>query len=282
MSRLRAIVLGVGGGVVLATGLTAALDANGYCCDPWGVPGANAFIAAGTTVVDAITAAVTTLTTEIETGPLYTFTQGIGQMTVEQSKQEAASKLMKTGTIASDYALYLKGKQAEATQAAAEPAMLDETVANTMILADGQPSKRKITANYDRKLEKVMVAGPYANPYALVDQHLSTYCDYQDVADGVCETQAADDLQNGDATVATIYGGTSLTYSDAQRDAALALVQMIVVPQPLRTGLDAQRGAQDQALEADLLSDQAALSIAGYVLNSQVADRTRKSDTTSK
>lgn len=279
MSRLRAIGVGLAGGIALAAGLTAALDVQGQaCCDPWGVPAANAFISAGTGVVSALTAAVATVVNTVEIGALHTFTQGVGQATGEMAKQTASRRVMEEGRIVADNEIYLAGKAADAAEAAIEPAMLDETITNALLVAEGQQAKGSIVRRFDAELIEAMVAGPYANPNTLVDRHLEAYCDYQHVADGRCQKQAIDEMQNADATVATIYGGSSLTYSDEHRDAALAAVRTLVAPDLLRTVASPTRSGQDDALEAQLLADQAALSVAGHVLNAQVADRTRKRD----
>lgn len=277
MGRLRAIVAGVGGGVILAGGLTVAMNAQGaYCCDPWGVPGANAFIQAGTTVVQSITTAVTNVVNELVTGPLYTWEQGVGKTSTEMSKQTASARVIEQGAIQSDTQLYLEGRRADAMEAAVEPAMLDETVPNALMVAEGQPARARAERQLGAKLADAMVTGPFTPPTPWLDRHLSTYCDYRHAANGLCDQQAADDMQNADATVATIYGGTSATYSDAQRDAALAAVQTIVASDPLRAPLAAGQGAQDRMIEGYTLADQAALSIAGHALHVQIADRSRK------
>lgn len=280
MSRLRAILVGTGGGLILAVGLTATMDAQAvYCCDPWGIPGANAFISAGSNVVRSITQAVTNVVREVETGALYTFNQGVGKATTEMSKQTASNRVIAGGSIEAEAQVYLEEARADATEAAVEPAMLDETVPNALMVAEGQEAKAKIVRRYDAQLADSLVEGPYANTTALVDRHLSKYCDYRNVSSGICDKQAIDDMQNADATVATIYGGTSLTYSDEERDAALAAVQLIVAPEPLRAVANGSDTSQGQRFDAYLLTDQAALALAGHVLHSQVADRTRKRDT---
>ena len=278
MSRLRAIVIGVGGGVALAAGLTATMDARGVtCCDPWGVPGAIAFIEAGTMVVEAITASVAEVMNVVETGPLYTWDMGVGKATTEYAKQTASNRVIEQGAVQSATQIYLEGQRAQATEAAVEPAMLDETVPNALMIAEGQPARAQSVRKYDAALADSLVAGPYSNPNALVDRHLSLYCDYRHTANGVCEKQANDDMQNADVSIATIYGGTSATLSDQQRDAALAAVQMIVASDPVRTvSTGAQKSSQEQALEAISLADQATLALAGHVLNAQIADRSRK------
>lgn len=275
MGRTRAIVAGVGGGIVLAVGLTVTLNANAYCCDPWGVPGANAFMQAGTSVVEAITSAVATVVNEVETGPLYTWEQGMGKAYTEMSKHTASDRVIEEGAIEAKTKLYLAGEKADASERAVEPAMLDQTISNTLVLAEGQTGAANINHGDDASFADALVDAPYAGGDRVVDRHLSTYCDSQHADAGLCTgTFNSDyDQQNADVRIGTLYGTSA--YDESTRAAALAFVGNVVSPTSLRASPDGA-GEQREAVEAMTLSDQAALALAAHSFNAQIADRTLK------
>lgn len=86
-------------------------------------------------------------------------------------------------------------------------------------------------------------------------------------------------MQNADLMFNTIVSpgeGQYETLSDEERNAANAFVRQVINPvatarQPARSSTPA-----DRALEARLLADQAALSVAAHSFNAAIAHRTRR------
>lgn len=277
MSRLRAIFIGTAGGIALAAGLTAAMDARGFeCCDPWGVPATNAFVAAGSSVVRAITAAVTLVVNEVEIGPLNSWSQGVGKATGEFSKKTASARTMEQGAIEADYAMHVQSKVGDAALDKVEPAMLDQTIANTAILAEGQSAEGRLLRQYGSQFQNTAMVPAYADPLTLAKRHWQKYCDAQDKDRGLCTGVFNADLDNqgADVRVETLYGMAS--YSTATRDAALAFVDMVVAPEPLRAQTLPAGTAPNPMVEAYTLSDQAALGLAANSLLAHIAERTPK------
>lgn len=277
MSRMRAIIVGIGGGAILASSLTVMMDAQGaYCCDPWGVPGANAFIRAGTSVIRTITKSVTSVVNEVETGPLYTFNQGVAKATGEMAKQTASTRVIEDGAIQAGFDLYVKAKVADAALDKVEPAMLDQTIANTAILAEGQSAEGRILRQYGQKFQAGVVKGAYADSLVVAKRHWEKYCDAQDNDRGRCAGSFNADLDNQDADirVETLYGMAS--YSEASRQAALAFVDMAVAPEPLRVQTLPQGVTPNPTVVAYTLSDQAALGLAANSFYAHIAERTPK------
>lgn len=281
MSRIRAILVGAGGGVILSAGLTAALDADAAftCCDPWAQVGYNAFVAAGNAVVGAITSSVTTIVTDLQTGPMYNWDQGMGQWLQELGKQTASTRALTEGKIAAESQLYIQEKTGDAVMATVEAASFDETITSALMLGDQDVTVRKAVREYGRIHADSLVSDRFASPSAAAVARHQKWCSQRQVDAGVCAQAAAPGMEYADVNVASVLNPIAgKTYSDEGRQAALDYVQNVVGNEHLR----AQAGTdspQARAADALTIADQAALSAAAYSLNSIMAERTRRLET---
>lgn len=281
MSRVRAILIGAGGGVILSAGLTAALDADAAftCCDPWAQVGYSAFVAAGNSVVAALTSSVTTVVTDLQTGAMYNWDQGMGQWLQEIGKQTASERILVEGTIAANSALYLQEKTGDAVLNTVEPASFDETITSALMLGDQDTTIRKSVREYGRIHADSLVADRYESTTGAAMKRHEQWCSQRQVDAGVCSQAAAAGMEYADVNVASVLNPIAgKTYSDEGRAAALDYVQNVVGNEHLRAQANID-SPQARAADALTIADQAALSAAAYSLNSLMAERTRRLET---
>lgn len=273
MQPRKAIVLL---GVSALIGALPYMRANAYvCCDPWGVPASTAFVAAGTSIVGAITAGVSSVS-GVLTGQLQAdWGTGIGKTLEQLNKKTAARRTFEQGRIAASTEMYLNEKRGEAAENAIEPALLDETVTNAALMSEQLQQERENRRREDITLSEDLRSFDIA-PKTPVSRH-GAYCDPHAFAAGVCEVLPPSSLQSADLMVNTITNpgdGQYETLSDDEIAAGRAFIRNIVAPTPLR-GMPGNT-AQVTQHDALLLADQAALSLAGHSLNSVMLHRMRK------
>ncbi|MGZ1522233.1 hypothetical protein [Xanthomonas citri] len=283
MSRLRAIIVGLGGGVIVAGGLTAAIDAGAvYCCDPWGQVGYNSFVSAGNAVVGSITDSTTVLVVQIQTGVMISWSSGFSNWAQEIGKATASQKTLAEGANAAKTQLYAQDKIGQAQEAAVEAASADSTITSALMLADQDQTQRKAVRVYGQSTINDLVLSPYESSVGKVSRRHQRWCSDAEVTAGLCATAAAPGMQMADTDIATVLDPVAgKTYSDEGRDAAMDYVRNIVSSEHIRTQPDIN-SPQAQVADGITLADQAALSVAAYSFNSMMADRTRRNQTESE
>ncbi|WP_099470640.1 hypothetical protein [Stenotrophomonas maltophilia] len=271
MARVRAIIVGIGGGIILSTALTAAMDAGAYtCCDPWGAVGSAAFVTAGTSVVSALTAATSEVSLVIQTGVSYSWNSGVGQLVQELSKRGASTKLYNDGAIAAKTQLYMHDKAGKAQENAVEAAAFDETITSAMMVRDQDETISKALRDYGRIHAESLVS----------DAHTTAEVAFQERRSRWSAGPVGMEYADIDAT-SLLTPESSMTYSDEGRQAALDYVQNLAGSNGLYRNVDTST-PQGRAADALTLADQAALSTAAFALNSLMADRTRRGQTEEK
>lgn len=246
-----------------------------YCCDPWGVPGATAFIQAGSTVISTLSAEVSAISQYLNGSLQQTWAAGFGKSMEHLTQQTAAQRTFEQGRIAATTELYLNNVRGDATENAIAPALLDETITNAALMAEQIVQERENRRREDMALAAQLRSSDIA-PGDPVGRHLP-YCGPRAHAAGLCTSLPSSSLQSADLMVSTITNpgdGQYETMSDEEVAAGRAFIRNIVAPTPLRGQPgDSAQAAQYEAL---LLADQAALSIAGHSLNSVMLHRVRK------
>ncbi|HDR9132021.1 MULTISPECIES: hypothetical protein [Burkholderia cepacia complex] len=248
------------------------------CCDHWGAPVAAIFIQQGAAVVVAVTASVGTV---VEQAVLLsdTFSKGVAQYGAETGRQSAEQRTIAQGTVAAHTQLYMQERAGEAMERGDLPAVASETVANTALIADQAPSLSAKVTSYDAAFMDAYFAPGNTTPMAVINRHVP-YCSSDDVALGRCSQAASQQLQNADVNVNTLLNpgsGQYDTYSDEERDAALAFVQNVVHPvAEHRLAGNPDATDQGRVLDSQVLSDQATLSLAAHSFDSLIANRTRR------
>ncbi len=265
---------------MVALGMLPAYNARAWtCCDPWGWVGYAAFIQAGSAMVVSITTAVSTLVNVIELQIEPSWGNGFGKQMAELQKQTASQKVFRQGAVAVQSQFYMQERAGEAAERAVMPAQQSLTVTNALLMAEqGSIVRQKIA-----KADMEFVAGIYSakslNPVEVAERH-KIYCSAFDQARGRCDTVAAPTMQNADLTVNTVLNpgdGQYETLADEERDAAVAFVRNVVSPvAEARLSAQQYNSEQAKALDAALLSDQAALSVAAHSFNAMIAHRTRR------
>lgn len=251
------------------------LSANAYvCCDPWGVPGATAFIQAGSQIISTLTAQVATISQRLA-NMQQTWATGFGKGLEYRSKQTAAERTFAQGRIEATTDLYMNTVRGEATERAIAPAMIDETVTDAALMSEQLDQDRANRRKEDAALA-VYLRSSDAAPSTPVTRH-APFCDPQAYAAGLCTSLPSSSLQDADLMASTITDpgdGQYETMSDQEVAAGRAFIRNVVAPIPLRT----VRGdsAEAEQYQAMLLADQAALSLAGHSLNSVMLHRARK------
>ena len=275
MGRLRAIAVGLVGGIVLATGLTYALSARAItCCDPWGVPGKLAFISAGNTVTAAITAATANIGTQMQ-WIQDTLSNGFGKTYAEQAKQTSAKRTIEEGAIQARTALFLAGVEGQAMVEVPRREDFDQTIVNSAFLAEQAAIEQRHRLDLGTAVSQRVLNSPYANPaLARFNQH-GHWCTPVGKQMGLCNEPVELGLGNADAQFATLVDkDAGLTYSDARRQAAVDFVSTI-----LSSDLRAQQNndtAQAHVADGMTLADQAMLSLAAASFLDMAAERTRR------
>lgn len=247
------------------------------CCDPWGVPGATAFVAAGTVVVDAIGEGVTAVSNVITSQIQQDWAAGMGKTLEQLTQQTATRRTFEQGRIAAMADLSLNETRGNAAENAIEPALLDETVTNAVLMSEQLQQDRNNRRKEDLALAADLRSADIAPKDPAVRHVL--YCDPRAHAAGLCADLPASSLQNADLMVGTITNpgdGQYETMSDDEVAAGRAFIRNVVAPMPLRSRQDNSAQAQQQQHEALLLADQALLSLAGHSLNSVMGHRMRK------
>ena len=276
MGRIRAIVVGVFGGIALAGGLTYTMSAGAVtCCDPWGVPGANAFIAAGNTVIGTITESVTTLTNVLETTVLDSIDNGFGKAYAEASKQTASRKTLQEGMVEAQTQMYIEGRRADAMIDLPKKEEFDQTIVNSAFLAEQADIELRNRLDLGGAVSDRTIYGSYQNPALARFSRHARWCTPLGQKLGLCNAPAELGLDDADAKFLTVVGKENgLTYSDARREAAVDFA-MTVVASDLRAQL---RTDTPQAQQADALTlaDQAAMSLAANSFLDMAAERTRR------
>lgn len=247
------------------------------CCDPWGAVGMAAFVTAGQSVVTSVTTSTTTLVMRLQT--IYTtLDSNFARATGEQAKQGASQKLFRQGTVAAGAQFYTASRAAEAAENAVPPSGLAVTVTNSLLLSEQRNVVRQKIAAADAAFASSLYASKATDASIVMARH-KPYCSGADVSAGRCDSAASPTMQNADLTINTILTpgeGQYETLSDEERDAAVAFVQQVVNPIPAVRAAQKNMTPQEKALDARMLADQAALSLAAHSLNAAIAHRTRK------
>ena len=276
MGRIRAIVVGVVGGAMLAGGLTYTMNARAYtCCDPWGVPGATAFIAAGNMVIGSITSSVTTVVNYLEVQLLDTISNGFGKAYAEASKQSAARKTLQEGMIKAQTQLYIEGRRADARNDMPTKEDIDQTLVNSTFLTEQADIELRNRLDLGRMAVDKTIMKPFRNPPLKRWEQHQRWCSQEGKTWGMCSEIAELGLDDADAKFQTLVGKENgLTFSDKRREAAVDFTMNI-----LASNLRAQiRTETPQAKEADalVLSEQAVMSLAANTFLDMTAERTRR------
>lgn len=248
------------------------------CCDPWGWVGYAAFLQAGTAMVTAVTGAATAV---VAAGQLlYTsFDNDFGKLYAEKSKQTAVQRTFKQGSTAVDSQFYMQERAGEAAERAVVPAQQAVTITSAALLSEQSGIVRQKIAKMDGDFSKNFYKLKPVDQSVVIERH-KPYCSGTDLDLGRCDTLASPTMQNADLSVTTFLNpgeGQYETLSDEERDAALAFVANAVNPIPA-TRLSELQGKSEQAkaVDAALLADQAALSVAAHSFNAAIAHRTRR------
>ncbi|MDH0071196.1 hypothetical protein N7359_01400 [Stenotrophomonas maltophilia] len=273
MRPVKAIViLGISGALAVLPYMRANAA---YCCDPWGIPATMAFTSAASSIVGSITAQVTAVSNYLQLYTAQTWSNGLAKTAEELSKQTAANRTFEQGRIAADTSLYMTRVSGDAEEQAQEPALLDQTVTNAVLLSEQFGQQRLNRRRDDAKLAEYMRGDTRED----VISRNREFCDARGKAAGFCDELASSTLQNADISFNTISNpgdGQYETLTDAEARAARAFVRNVVSPTPPRSM--AGTTAQDQQHEALLLADQAVLSLAAHSLHSVMQNRVRKRD----
>ncbi|MEJ7746817.1 MAG: hypothetical protein WKF61_08705 [Luteimonas sp.] len=276
MGRIRAIVIGVFGGIALAGGLTYTMNVGAVtCCDPWGVPGASAFIAAGNSVIGTITKSMAELSNAIETGVLDSMDNGFGKAYAETTKQTAASKTIHEGMVKAQTQLYIEGRRADALIDMPKKEDFDQTIVNSAFLAEQSGIELRNRLDLGSAAADRTIYSAYQNPALARYSRHARWCTPLGKKLGLCNAPAELGLDDADAKFQTVVGKENgLTYSDARREAAVDFA-MTIVASDLRAQL---RTDTPQAQQADALAlaDQAAMSLAANSFLDMAAERTRR------
>lgn len=273
MKPLKALViLGISGALAVLPYLRANAA---YCCDPWGIPATTAFTSAASSIVAAITSQVTTVSNYLQMYTSQTWASGLAKTAEELSKQTAARRTFEQGRVAANTGLYMSKVTGDAEEQAQEPALLDQTVTNAVLLSEQFDQLRKNRRRDDAQMAEYMRGGSNDDVIARNRE----FCDTRGRAAGFCEAIASSTLQNADLSFNTISNpgdGQYETLTDAEARAARAFVRNVVAPTPLPSA--SSKTAQGEQYEALLLADQAALSLAAHSLHSVMQNRIRKRD----
>ncbi|MFM0265559.1 hypothetical protein [Paraburkholderia sediminicola] len=264
--------------VCVALMFTDIPRAVAYCCEYWGAPVAAIFMQEGAAEVAAITSGLGSTVEQIQ-NLSNSFSKGVGQYGAEIGRQSAEQRTFAQGSVAAQTQIYMQERAGEAAERGDLPAGASETVANTALIADQAPSlNAKLTAN-DAAFMASYFTSSNTTVQAVINRH-APYCSTDDVNLGRCSAAASSSLQNADINVNTLLnpgGGQYDTYSDEERDAALAFVQNTVHPvAEHRMAGNVDSTQQGRLLDSQVLSDQAALSLAAHSLDALIANRTRR------
>lgn len=272
MRRGKAIVLLSMSALI---GALPYLTANAYvCCDPWGVPGATAFIQAGSHIISTLTAEVTTISQSLMS-ITQTWSAGFGKELESRSKQTAAERTFAQGRIAATTDLYMNNVRGTASERAIPPALINETVTDAALMSEQLDQDRANTQKEDAALAAYLRSADIA-PSNPVTRH-AAYCEPNAYAAGLCKSLPSSSLQSADLMVGTITDpgdGQYETMSDQEVAAGRDFIRNVVSPMPLRPVPG--DSAQAQQYDAMLLAQQASLSLAGHSLNSVMLHRVRK------
>lgn len=280
MSRVRAIIVGLGGGVILAGGLTAAMDARAvYCCDPWAQVGYQAFVTAGNGMVAAVTESASLLVQEMQTGVMQSWSSGFAQWGQEIGKATASQKTIAEGESAAKTQLYMQEAAGSAQAGSVEAASADSTITSAMMLADQEQIQRTTLRGYGKAVVDDLVLSPYESALGNAVRRHDRWCSDLEVSLGRCSVAAAPGMQGADSDVASVLDPVAgKTYSDEGRAAAMDYVRNIVASETIRAQSDIT-SPQAQVADGMTLADQAALATAAHSFNSMMADRTRRNQT---
>jgi len=262
--------------------LLPATKANAFvCCDPWGFVGQSAFVQAGSSVITTITTSATQLVGYIEGRLNTTLTMGFDRTYGELSKQTASRRVFLQGRLAADNELYMQEATARAAERGVTPAQQSATVTNALLLGEQSQVVRKKVSKLDADFQTYLTTPASGYNEALIERH-RPYCSGADAARERCSPAAAPQLQDADLHINTVLnpgGGEYETYADDERKAAVAFVQNTIAPTPVVVASpQGAKSPQARAREAQLLADQAALSLAAHSLNASIAHRTRRHD----
>lgn len=275
MGRIRAIAIGLVGGVALAGGLTYTMNAGAYtCCDPWGIPGQLAFITAGNTMTSSVTSATQSIAQQLQRIE-DTLANGFGKTYTERTKQNASTKTIQEGMVQARTQVYIEARRADAMMDLPNKEDFDQTVVNSAFLGEQVTVEQRNRIDLGNSVSQRMVHGPYANPsLARFSQH-GRWCTPLGAKLGLCNAPVELGLGNADAKFETVVGREAgLTYSDARRNAAVDFVTTVVASD-LRAQL-ATDTAQAQEADALTVADQAYLSLASASFLDMAAERTRR------
>ncbi|KAF1702989.1 hypothetical protein CSC66_09450 [Pseudoxanthomonas kaohsiungensis] len=234
---------------------------------------------AGSAVVSSITGAVTTLATQIQTGPMYNWDSGVANWLQELGKKTATTKLYAEGQQNVAMQLYMQDKAAQAAIDTLEPAAFDETITSALMLADQDTTVRKAVARYGQNHASSLLAGPYESSLRGVNERHARWCSQAEVDQGGCKEAAAPGMEYADVNASTVlYPAAGMTYTDEGRQAAMDYVSNVVGAKSLRVP-SSPDSPQAAMVEGMTVADQAALSAAAFSLNSHMAERTRRLET---
>lgn len=257
------------------------LRAGAYCCDPWGEVGRQAFLAAGETVVGELTAAVTGLSNYLQFQFSETISNGFSRWAEELNKQSVNQSIGAEGEAQVSSQLYMEGKRAEAAEKFGAAIALDQSVTNGLMLEEQAIRERTMRLEEGRVLSNDLRPAPDARD-TVATRHVE-FCGPRSFEAGLCKELAPTPLQNADVQVTTLLtpgGGQYETLSDAEVRAGRVFIRNILEPTPVQDAPGGTDSPQAAAYQAQLLADQAALSLAGHALNSVMMSRVRKNGAT--
>ena len=275
MGRVRAIAIGLVGGVALAGGLTYTMNAGAYtCCDPWGIPGQLAFVTAGNTMTAAVTSATQSIAQQLNRIE-DTLANGFGKAYTERTKQAASTKTIQEGMVEARTQVYIEARRADAEIELPKVEDFDQTVVNSAFLGEQVTIEQRNRMDLGQSVSQRLVHAPYENPALVRFAQNGRWCTPWGAKLGLCNTPVELGLGNADAKFETVVGREAgLTYSDARRTAAVDFVSTVIASD-LRVPLSVTT-AQAQELDAMIVADQAYLSLASAAFLDMAAERTRR------
>ncbi len=250
-----------------------------YCCDPWGYVGYSAFVQAGASVVQSITSSVSRIVGVLASGKIdQTWSNGMGALYAEKTKQTAEEKAFNEGSMAVSSQLYLQSRAGEAAENFVPAPLQAQTVTNAVMLSEQDSIVRSKVAANDGSFASYFYSNQPVSAETVLQRH-KPYCSDADVDLGRCDKAADSTLQNADINLNSLLNpgdGQYETLSDDEKNAALAFVKNVVLPMPVYRSAILGTGEAGKAFDAQMMADQAALSVAAHSFDSLIANRTRR------
>lgn len=247
-------------------------------CEIWSPEAIQAFSKAAANVISKISSMASTVISWVEARIIPTWANGVARLAAEEQKQTAMFRTFHQGDAAVKSQLYMQEQAGAAAERAVPPASLTTTVTSGALMSEQWQIVRSKIAKNDAAFMDSFYTQISQDPTTIVQRH-KPYCTNAEVANGICDKAASPTMENADLMVNTVLNpgeGQYETLADEERDASLAFVKNIVNPVPVYRQKSTKETPQDQAYDAALLADQAALSIAAHSFNVLIANRTRR------